>query len=353
MATLADRPGFDGYPLWSPDSTRLHAWTADGITIFGLDGAVQATLADARRIRTVGPGPAIVGPRPTLGLGAGRPIGVGLGPAAADVSLRPARRRCDEVVSRGLLRTRSLGAADRWVAAAPRRPRTSDSSCSTRAFAGWDPDGVLGLGQCAVRSRRNDWLVYVADADGTDRTSIIRADQDPNAGQGVASDLVAAWRPASPTSGRVGTDRAVGLRLSGRVRWTSASWISRPASRGASLSWTGPRRSSDGPPQVTRCCSAGLMTTAASRCGASRSLADPRPCSSRARRPGPGSRLRCADPPLSSSAPRSRRSSRSRRRRWPRPTASSPGSAGRCRRSRSSGPACPSRRTAPRRRPVR
>jgi Tol biopolymer transport system component len=41
-----------------------------------------------------------------------------------------------------------------------------------------------GLGSSLLDPSLNDWSVYVADADGTDRASIIRVDQDSNAGKG-------------------------------------------------------------------------------------------------------------------------------------------------------------------------
>ncbi len=46
VASLANLPGFNGFPVWSPDSTRLQAWTQSyrQIDIYGIDGALQAEL---------------------------------------------------------------------------------------------------------------------------------------------------------------------------------------------------------------------------------------------------------------------------------------------------------------------
>ena len=51
VACFANSPGFSGYPVWSPDSTRLQAWTdlqatSDfrQISIYGIDGALQTVL---------------------------------------------------------------------------------------------------------------------------------------------------------------------------------------------------------------------------------------------------------------------------------------------------------------------
>ena len=87
---------------WSPDSTRIEAWTGGSegigttqISIFGIDGALQESLALTYGLRA--------GARVTWLLGARRPIGV-----------RPSRPRgCAN---------RLLAVADRWVGAAPARP---------------------------------------------------------------------------------------------------------------------------------------------------------------------------------------------------------------------------------------
>ena len=46
VASFANMPSFSGFPVWSPDSTRLQAWT-DGfrqISIYGIDGLLQGEL---------------------------------------------------------------------------------------------------------------------------------------------------------------------------------------------------------------------------------------------------------------------------------------------------------------------
>lgn len=46
VASFANLPGFSGFPAWSPDSTRLQAWTQSyrQINIYGIDGGLQAEL---------------------------------------------------------------------------------------------------------------------------------------------------------------------------------------------------------------------------------------------------------------------------------------------------------------------
>ena len=45
VASFPNLPAFNSFPVWSPDSTRLQAWTqSEQINVYGVDGALQAEL---------------------------------------------------------------------------------------------------------------------------------------------------------------------------------------------------------------------------------------------------------------------------------------------------------------------
>jgi Tol biopolymer transport system component len=194
VASIASRPGFDGSAVWSPDSTRLHAWTDHGMTIFGIDGVLQTTLPLPDGFERIG----------DAGVWApdGRSVWVWIQRHQTYPCNVP--HPADPVTHEG-----DCFVPEFWellIDGSPPRQVAEDlpfdvqslsfSPDGTRmAFSGVDPvraAAAMFSGDEVYKAASRP-QIYVANRDGADARAIIRADQDPDAGHG--------WNPVWSSRG--------------------------------------------------------------------------------------------------------------------------------------------------------
>ncbi len=166
VASFGNHPGFNGYPTWSFDSTRLQAWTHGftRVSLYGVDGLLQSELKLPDGYARF---------RESLGQWApdGRSIWVLITQGGAPDG----------------------GPAEAWNlpidGSAPRR--VAEHLALIGLDLSFTPDGAR-MAFSGRSADPNDWVLYVANSDGTDIRPVVRADDDADRGVG----MVPGWSPS-------------------------------------------------------------------------------------------------------------------------------------------------------------
>lgn len=220
VASFGNLPAFNGYPSWSPDSTRLQAWTDffTRITIYGIDGVVQAELALPEGHSRFRENPGVWAPD-------GRSVWVMLdrgefypcrsgseGTSTGDPSLPGGE--LPPCVTREVWELPIDGSAPRRIVDGPdfmslERSFTRDGT--RMAFSGtlWP-----------------DLLLYVANADGTDVQPVVQVGGDPDHGQGMLPIWSPSGRQLAYFVGAPGDEGEVDLKVIDVATGTARTLVS-------------------------------------------------------------------------------------------------------------------------------
>lgn len=210
VGSFANLPGFGGYPVWSPDSTRLQAWTQSNrqINIYGIDGVLQVELPVPEGYTRLRENLAVWAPD-------GRSVWVPI----ARVQSYPCTSYNSGTVTD--LDPPPCAASEVWEL-------PIDGSASRRVvedldFWGFMPSFSRDGTSLAFSGTEGEMAkLYVANADGTDPRAVARAGQGSDQG----NEMVPVWSPSGEELAYfVGDDLKVVDIATGTARTLANGWL--------------------------------------------------------------------------------------------------------------------------------